>query len=104
MKVFVEEKPEYGKPQNNSKKRKKDHYNNHSKYQNDQVGLEPNKFSKPTAATTTPIAEPQLLCKNDDPLGFPRLQTQITDSNANINVATIGNWGRKNFAEAEVKN
>ena len=95
MKVFTDEKMSLNHQNKHNKNRKE--YNQKSLTDND---LNRNQFSK-SSQNSTPNESPSI--KADDTANFSRLQSQNSlDVNSNFNNSTIGNWARRNFAEAEV--
>jgi hypothetical protein len=95
MKVFTDEKMSLNHQNKHNKNRKE--YNQKSLTDND---LSRKQISK-SSQNSTPNESPSI--KADDTSNFSRLQSHNSiDANSNFNGATIGNWARRNFAEAEV--
>lgn len=100
MKVCFEERAEDVKNQNNKQhnnsknKKKKDFFNpNQNKSQPEPLELDLHKGSKSTFVSNDAQTK-------TDEIGFTRMQSVATVETP-VN-ATIGNWARRNFAEAEV--
>jgi hypothetical protein len=94
MKVYTDERININN-QNKQSKNRKEYNNQKSMTENE---LNKNQFSK-SSLNSTPNESPSI--KLDDTPNFSRLQSQ-NSLDINSNNASIGNWARRNLAEAEV--